>query len=191
VTMPQVRALAQALGTNHPLAQELWASGIHEARIMATIVADPAQVTFEDAKKWALDFETWDLCDQCCLNLFCHTSLKWDLVEAWANAPEEWLKRAAFALMAVLAVHEKNEPDARFVGYLSLVETAAEDPRNFVKKAVNWALRQLGKRSWALRQAALDLALTLSQRAEPAPRWIGKDAYKELSDPKTQARIQR
>jgi len=113
------------------------------------------------------------------------------LVEAWANAPEEWLKRAAFALMAVLAVHEKNEPDARFVGYLSLVETAAEDPRNFVKKAVNWALRQLGKRSWALRQAALDLALTLSQRAEPAPRWIGKDAYKELSDPKTQARIQR
>jgi len=182
-TIPQLRALARAHGRDHPLAVALWSLPIHEARLLAALVADPRQLTPAQMDAWVAGFDSWDLCDQMCLNAFRHTPHAFAKVRAWAAREPEFERRAAFALLATLAVHRKQEPDTTFLELLPLIEHAATDERNFVKKAVNWALRQIGKRrrSPACHAAALALAEKLATHpTSPSARWIGKDAAREL-----------
>lgn len=134
----------------------LWATAVHEARILACLVADPKAMVEDLAEAWVAGFDNWDLCDQCCLNLLDRVPYAWDKAVEWSGREEEFTRRAGYVLMAVLAVHDKKAPDARFLGFLPLIEQGADDGRNFVKKAVNWALRSIGKRNAALREAAME-----------------------------------
>jgi 3-methyladenine DNA glycosylase AlkD len=152
VCMPKLRALARECGRDHDLAARLWESGLHEARILASLVDEPDRVTEEQAEQWAADFDSWNLCDQCCMNLFRRLPFARSLAVAWSARGEEFVKRAGFALMATLAVHDAKSNDAVFEEFLALVERESTDGRNFVRKAVNWALRQIGKRSMALNE---------------------------------------
>lgn len=182
-TIPQLRALARSHRRDHPLAVALWSLPVHEAHILAGLVADPRQLTPEQMDAWVAGFDSWDVCDQMCLNAFRHSPHAFAKVREWALREPEFERRAAFALMATLAVHRKQEPDRAFLDLLPLIETAATDERNFVKKAVNWALRQIGKRrnSPACHAAALALAEKLATHpTSPSARWIGKDAAREL-----------
>ena len=171
---------AKQTGRSHELAAELWASGVHEARILATIVDDPALVTPFQMNRWVGDFDSWDVCDQACQNLFRYTPLAWAMAAQWAGARREFPRRAAFALMAGLAVKAKQSPDEDFEAMLPLIAGAATDERNLVKKAVNWALRGIGKRSPHLRRAAIAAAEDIRTIASPAARWIASDALREL-----------
>ena len=181
LAVPTLRALGREFGRDHELALALWDSGIPDAQILAGLVAEPAKLTVEQMDHWVAGMRAWDVCDQACLNAFVKSPLAWDAIPRWAAREPEFEKRAGFALLAVAAVHQKTRPDADFLARLPLVEAAAGDERNFVKKAVNWALRQIGKRSPALREPALTLAQTLAQRCEKSARWIGSDAHRELS----------
>jgi 3-methyladenine DNA glycosylase AlkD len=147
VALPELGRLAKEIGQDHPLALALWASGVHDARLLASIIAAPADTDRALAEVWALDFRSWNLCDQCCINLFRKTAFARDLVDAWRSREEEFVKRAAFAMIAVLAVHDKAAEDDVFTALLPIIEDAASDPRNFVKKTVNWSLRQIDKRN--------------------------------------------
>ena len=158
VSVPELRRMAKALGTDHDLALALWDTGNHEARLLAGMVDDPAAVTEAQMEEWAAGFDSWDVCDQVTSNLFDRTPFAYDKVRAWSAAEDEWVKRAAFATAAALAVHDKAAPDERFLAILELVRREAGDGRNFVKKAVNWALRNIGKRNAALHTAAIDAA---------------------------------
>jgi 3-methyladenine DNA glycosylase AlkD len=178
VSMVALRALAKGL-RDHSLALQLWDSGIHEARILASLVDDPALVDEAQMERWAAGFDSWDVVDQVCSNLFDRTPLAVDKVHQWSSRPEEYVKRAAFTLMATLATHSKA-PDPIFLDFLPLIRRESVDRRNFVKKAVNWALRGIGKRSRSLYTPALELSRELSQSADPTARWIGKDALREL-----------
>jgi 3-methyladenine DNA glycosylase AlkD len=180
LAVPTLRALGRQFGRDHDLALALWDTGIPDAQILAGLVAEPARLTVAEMDRWVADLRAWDVCDQACLNAFVRSPLAWDAIPRWAAREPEFEKRAGFALLAVAAVHHKSRPDADFLARLPLIEAAAGDPRNFVKKAVNWALRQIGKRSTALREPALTLAERLSQRPEPAARWVGSDARREL-----------
>jgi 3-methyladenine DNA glycosylase AlkD len=180
IPMPVLRRLAKEVGRSHSLAAELWASGIHEARILATLVEDPKRVTRRQMNQWARDFDSWDVCDQACQNLFRYTPHAWAVVAEWAGARREFVRRAAFALMAGLAVKAKHPPDAAFEALLPLISGAATDPRNLVKKAVNWALRAIGKRNPHLRRAAIAAAENIRAIDSPAARWIASDALREL-----------
>jgi 3-methyladenine DNA glycosylase AlkD len=175
-----IRRLAKQAGRSHSLAAELWASAVHEARIMATIVDRPEWVTRRQMNQWARDFDSWDVCDQACLNLFRYTPFAWAMAAKWAGAPREFVRRAGFALMAGLAVKDKSAPDADFEALLPLIAVAANDPRNMVKKAVNWALRAIGKRNPHLRRAAIAAAEDIRTIDSPAARWIASDALREL-----------
>lgn len=178
-----LRMMARPQRRNQELALALWAMPVHEARILAGFVADPREFTPRLMDAWAAGFDSWDLCDQVCIAVFRLTPYAFAKVRAWSRRRGEFGRRAAFSLLATLAVHAKAEPDATFLGLLPLIEAAATDERNFVKKAVNWALRQIGKRpSRVLRAAALDLARKLSAHPDSASaRWIGKDAVRELA----------
>jgi len=187
--MPAVRALAKVAGKNHELAGALWDSGWHEARILAALVDIPSLVTREQMEAWALDFNSWDLCDQCCSNLFSKTPFAEDMMPAWAGRDEEFVKRAAFALMASLAVHSRTMTDENFIALLPLIELAAADERNFVKKAVNWALRQIGKRSLELHPEAIACAGRLVEMESRSARWIARDALRELHSEATIERV--
>lgn len=180
VSMPEIRSLARGV-RDHSLALQLWDSGIHEARILAALVDDPKQVTPEQMEYWAADFDSWDVCDQVCMNLFDRTPFTAEKIAAWSLREEEFVKRAAFALIASLAVHAKRLPDEVFLAYLPIIQRAALDNRNFVRKAVNWALRQIGKRNPALRTAALDTAYRIQALDSPSARWVANDAIRELS----------
>jgi 3-methyladenine DNA glycosylase AlkD len=180
VPVAAIRRLAKQAGRSHELAAELWASGIHEARILATIVDDPALVTPRQMNRWARDFDSWDVCDQACQNLFRYTPHAWRMAAQWAGARREFVRRAAFALMAGLAVKAKDAPDERFETLLPLIARAATDRRNLVKKAVNWALRAIGKRNPHLRRAAIAAAEDIRTLDSPAARWIAADALREL-----------
>jgi 3-methyladenine DNA glycosylase AlkD len=190
VSMREVRTLGRRLlrqhrrdgAFRHALALCLWDSGIHEARILATIVDEPAAVTPEQALAWARQIDSWDVCDQLCLNLLRATPFAWDLIPVWTSAEEEFVKRAGYVLIATLAVHAKAEPDSRFEELLSLVPAGASDERPMVHKAVNWALRQVGKRSDHLRGPALAIALELADSDVRSTRWVGRDAARELRD---------
>jgi 3-methyladenine DNA glycosylase AlkD len=189
ISMAAMRPLARRLKRDHALAEALWKSGWHEARILAALIDEPAKVTPAQMDRWAAAFDSWDLCDQACMKLFARTPHVAEMVRRWAEDEREFVRRAAFALIAGYAVHGTKAPDAEFVAFLPLIERHATDPRNFVRKAVNWALRQIGKRSVALHAAALSLAQELAGSDDRTARWIGRDAVKELTDPKQMARL--
>lgn len=180
VATPAIRSMARELGCNQALASSLWLSGVLEARILAALIADPAAITEEEVERWVGDFDSWGVCDAACLALFWKTPFAWRKVREWSRREPEYERRAAFALLAVLAVHDKTASDARFHAGLRLVVKAATDERNFVKKAVNWALRQIGKRNAALHAAAMQVAADLAASESRAARWIGHDALREL-----------
>jgi 3-methyladenine DNA glycosylase AlkD len=180
VSVANLRRVARRLRRDHRLAGALWKTGVHEARILAAFVDEPAKVTPKQMDEWTAAFDSWDLCDQVCANLFDRTPYVEEKIRKWAADEREFVRRAAFALAAAYAVHAKGVPDAAFLPLLDLVERHATDPRNFVRKAVNWALRQIGKRSAELRAPALALAEKLAASSDGTARWIGRDAAREL-----------
>lgn len=183
VSMPQVRALAKGRQRSHTLALELWATNIHEARILASLVDEPQMLTREQMEAWVADFDSWDVCDQVCMNLFGPHPLGLEMALAWPHRSEEFVRRAGFVLMAVQAVHRKDLPDAAFELYFPLMLQYAADGRNFVRKAVNWALRQIGKRNPALRERAVATARQMLDINSSSARWIARDALRELEKP--------
>jgi len=180
VPMPVLRSLAREIGRDHELAESLWASGVHEARILATLVEEPARVTSRQMDRWARDCNSWDLCDQACQNLFRHLPCAFDRAARWARARREFVRRAGFSLMAGLVVKAKDAPDAAFERFLPLIAEAAIDERNMVRKSVNWALRAIGKRNPRLRVKAMRTAERIRRLDSPAARWIAADAIREL-----------
>jgi len=183
VSMANIQVLAKRLGQDHELAAALWDTGWYEARMLASFVDETARVTPEQMDRWCRDFDNWGICDTVCFHLFDRTPHAWAKVEEWSGEPDEFVKRAAFALLASLAGHDKRAGDERFVEGLALVERAADDERNFVKKGVSWALRRIGSRNAALHAAALAVARRLSASPEAAARWVGKDGLKDLTRP--------
>lgn len=189
VAMRDVQAVARQCGRDHELALALWQTDLYDARMLACYVDDPAQVTPAQMDRWMLDSDNWAHCDTACFALFDRSPHAWKKVNAWAGRREEFVKRAAFALLASLSVHDRSDADAAFLDGLALIEQAASDERNFVKKAVNWALRSIGKRNAVLHAAALATAQRLAANAAAAPRWVGKDALRELRSDSVTARI--
>jgi 3-methyladenine DNA glycosylase AlkD len=179
LSVPSLRQLGREIGRDHALAMALVDTGIPDAQILAAYVAEPSQFTVGQMDHWVTRLGAWDTCDQACGNAFVRSPLAWDRVPAWAARREEFERRAAFALIAALAVHDKRAEDARFIAFLPLIEQAADDERNFVKKAVNWALRQIGKRNAALCAEATACAERLRGHPSPAARWIAADALRE------------
>lgn len=191
VSMTTMRPLVKRLGKDHQLALALWETGWHEARLLASFVAEPSRVTSALMEAWVRDFDSWAVCDSVCLHLFDRTPYAFAKARVWSRRRDELVKRAAFALLAGLAVHDKQAADAAFLAHFPDIERAASDPRNFVKKAVNWALRQIGKRNLALNAEAVDLALGLSQASGAAERWVGKDALRELTSAAVRQKLAR
>jgi 3-methyladenine DNA glycosylase AlkD len=191
VPMPVLRSLAKEVGKDHELALALWRSGVHEARILACLVDDPRQVTERQMEELVADFDSWDVCDQCCANLFDKTSLACRKTAEWSVRPEEFVRRAGFVLMAALAVHDKKAADAVFEAFLPMIKAAAKDERNFVKKAVNWALRQIGKRNSRLNSLAQTAARDIMTQDSRPARWIASDALRELTSPAVKDRLAR
>lgn len=189
VSIPNLRAIARAAGTNHELAQWLWRNGSRETRILAGMIADPKLLTEAEMERWAAEFTYWEICDQCCLNLFKRSPLAWQKAAEWSAREEPSYRRAAFVLMACLAVSEKQAPDERFEPFFPLIAAAAVDERPMVKKAVNWALRQIGKRSPELNARAIALAESLQRMDSRAARWIAADALRELRSEAVQRRL--
>jgi 3-methyladenine DNA glycosylase AlkD len=189
VAMRDIQSLAKRLGRNHELASQLWATGWYEARMLASYVDDPAFVTPRQMDKWCRDFDNWAICDTVCFALFDRTPHAWSKVEQWSRRNEEYVKRAAFALLWALSVHYEGDDDDPFFKALPLIERAAPDERNFVKKAVNMALRAIGKRNPGLNAAALEVAERLAASPVPAARWVGKQASRELTSPAVAKRI--
>jgi 3-methyladenine DNA glycosylase AlkD len=197
VPMPQLRAIAKELrperradpAAAHALALALWESGVHEARVLASLVDVPALVTPEQADAWVAGVDSWDVCDGLCNNLLDKTPFAYEKAEEWAGAGPEFVKRAGFVLMCTRAVHDKTAAAGPFLRFLALVEREAGDERPFVKKAVNWALRQIGKRNGELHEAAVEVGLRLRDSDSRAARWVASDALRELTDPKIIARI--
>ena len=179
VPMPALRALAREVGKDHRLAQALWDSGIHEARILASLIDDPRRVTSRQMDRWIRDVDSWDVCDQLCQNLWRHTPMAFAKAARWSRSRPEFKRRAAFSLMAGLAV-KSSAPDTEFAAFFPLILEAATDERNLVKKAVNWALRQIGKRDAALHRQAIAVAEEVRKLNSPAARWIAADALREL-----------
>ena len=181
VTVGATKAYAKQVGKDHALAQALWSSGWYEARLLASFVDDASAVTSGQMDSWAADFDSWAICDTVCFHLFDRSPLAWTKVNAWANARAEFKKRAAFALLWGLTVHDKEAPNERFVACLPLIERAASDERDYVKKGVDMALRALGKRNPVLRNSALALAGNLKDAPEGARAWIGRSTLRDLS----------
>jgi 3-methyladenine DNA glycosylase AlkD len=191
VSIPNLRKIAKELGTDHHLAQELWLSGIHEAKILASMIDDPEEVTEVQMERWVKDFDSWDICDQCCSNLFDKTDLAYQKAVEWSAREEEFVKRAGFVLMATLAVHDKKAEDETFLQFLPLIKRESTDARNFVKKAVNWALRQIGKRNIVLNTKAIETAKEIREFETRSAQWIAVDALRELTSEKIQRRLLR
>ena len=184
-----IRRMAKEAGRDHALAEQLWSSGIHEARILATLVDDPVKVTSRQMDRWARDFDSWDVCDQACQNLFRYSPLAFPKAAQWAGAKREFVRRAGFSLMAGLAVKARDASDQQFAAFLPLIAEAAGDHRNMVKKAVNWALRGIGKRNRRLHKMAIAAAGAIRAQDSRSARWIAADALRELRNPATIARI--
>ena len=191
VPAPVLRKMAREIRGDHALAERLWATRIHDARHLAALCDDPRQVTEAQMERWARDFDSWDVVDGCCNNLFRKTEFAHRKAAEWTLREEEYVKRAGFVLMACLAVHDKAAPNAVFERYLRLLKKGANDERNFVKKAVNWALRQIGKRNLKLRDAALKTGKEIQRLDSRAARWIAADALRELTNGKTVAFIRK
>ena len=186
-----MQKLAKRLGRNHELAGGLWATGWYEARMLAAFLDEPERVTAAQMDRWCRDFDNWGIVDTVCFHLFDRTPHAWGKVVPWSRRRAEFEKRAGFVLRACLAGHDKAAVDAQFLALLPIIEGGANDERNFVKKGVSWALRMIGRRNRALHAAALPVAKRLAEAAEPACRWVGKDALRELSTPKVVAQMAR
>lgn len=178
--VPQIRAIARRAGRSQKFAEQLWRTGIHDARILASLVGEPAAISPETMDSWVADFESWDICDACCCNLFDRTPCAWEKVGQWAPDDREFVRRAAFATIAAVSVHDKSAPDRVFVKALKLVEKYSFDDRNFVRKGVNWALRNIGKRNPELRVAAVACAERVHAQGTRPARWIASDALREF-----------
>jgi 3-methyladenine DNA glycosylase AlkD len=180
VSVADTRALAKRLGRDHALAGALWETGWHEARMLASFVDEPSCVTLAQMDRWARDFDNWAICDTVCFHLFDRTPHAWRRIEPWTRRRGELVKRAGFALLASLALHDKRCGDEAFLRSLALVERGASDGRNFVKKSVSWALRAIGRRNRALRLAAVEAASRLAVAPSAASRWVGRDVLRQL-----------
>jgi 3-methyladenine DNA glycosylase AlkD len=189
VAAPELHRLAKEIGRDHRLAADLWRSGVHDARLLAALIDDPARVTQRQMERWAKDFNSWGLCDAACGCLFDKTPYAWDKALAWTGRDAEYVKRAGFVLMATLAVHDKAASDERFEAFFPYIVQHATDERNFVKKAVNWALRQIGKRNRRLNRLAVRTAKQIRRIDSKAARWIAADALRELTGEKVQRRL--
>jgi 3-methyladenine DNA glycosylase AlkD len=183
VSMGAMRALARRFGRSHELAEALWKTGWHEARILASFVDEPEKVTPEQMDRWCRDFDNWAICDTVCFHLFDKTPHAFRKIAMWSKSRDEFVKRAAFALLASVALHDRKSGDEPFMECLALLERAASDDRNFVKKGVSWGLRGLGHRNLPLHEASVALARRLAASREPAVRWVGKDALRGLTRP--------
>lgn len=191
VPVGKIRKLAKDLGRSHELAEALWQAGHYEARMLAAFVDDPAAVTPVQMDRWCRDFDSWAICDTVCFHLFDRTPHAFAKVDQWEAARAEFVKRGAFALLASLALHDKKAPDEAFARCFPLIEAAAADERNFVKKGVSWALRAVGGRNVRLHTPAMELAAFLAASDDAAPRWVGKDALRDLSTAATAKRLAR
>ncbi|MGZ4113731.1 MAG: DNA alkylation repair protein [Actinomycetota bacterium] len=191
VTIPQLRAIAKEAGTDHGLALALWRTGVHEARILASMVDDPARVTVRQMDAWARAFDSWDVCDQVCGNLFDRTPMVLDRIRAWAERPETFVRRAAFASIAAVTVHRHDVGDDELRSFLPLIEAASDDDRNYVRKAVSWALRQIGKQNVELNADAIATAARVRERGTRAARWIASDVLREITSEAVQTRLRR
>jgi len=191
VRVPQMRVIAKQIGKDHQLALALWETGIAEAMIVASMIDVTAEVTEAQMEDWVVDFNSWDICDQVCMNLFEKTTLAWQKVHDWSQREEEYVKRAAYALIACLAWHDKGAPDGKFIALLPLIKSGASDERNYVKKAVSWALRNIGKRNSTLNAVALQTAQDLKEMDSKPARWIGSDAVRDLTSDATRRRLGR
>jgi 3-methyladenine DNA glycosylase AlkD len=189
VSVPELRKLAKKVGKSHELALELWETGVHEARILASMVDQPERVTAEQMDSWTKDFDSWDVCDGCCGNLFDKTPFAYAKAMEWSKADEEFVKRAGFTLMAELAVHDKLASDAEFRQFFAAIKTGSTDERNFVKKAVNWALRQIGKRNARLNRTAVSVAEEIGRVDSRSAKWIAADALRELKSPQVARKL--
>jgi 3-methyladenine DNA glycosylase AlkD len=191
VSAPDLRKMAKEIGKNHDLAQELWSVDVLETRGLAFLIDDPSEVTEKQMEQWVREFDNWAVCDGCCANLFDKTVFAWKKAVEWSQRKREFEKRAAFTLMAALAVHDKKAADKQFVSFLPIIKREAEDERNFVKKAVSWALRQIGKRNLALNKKAIQTAKEIQRLNSKSARWIAADALRELTSAGVQRRLAR
>jgi len=190
VSVPDMRKLAKEIGRDHKLALDLWRTGIAEARILAAMVGDPAKLTEEQMEDWVKGINSWDVCDQVCMNLFEKNQLAWKKIVDWSEREEKFVKRTAFSLIACLAWHDKKASDERFIALLPVIIRGAMDERNFVKKAVNWSLRNIGKRNLNLNKAAITAAREIKQLDSKAARWVASDAIRELESESIQKRLE-
>ena len=191
VSVPDMRKLAKEIGRDHKLALDLWRTGIAEARIVAAMVGDPDKLTEEQMEEWVKGINSWDVCDQVCMNLFEKNHLAWKKIVDWSEREEEFVKRTAFSLIACLAWHDKKASDEKFIELFPVIIRGATDERNFVKKAVNWALRNIGKRNLSLNKAAINTAREIQRLDSKAARWIASDAIRELESDAIQSRLRR
>jgi len=189
ISMPTLKKLAREIGRDHKLALELWDSGYHEARMVAALIAEPRRVTEKQMEAWAGDFDSWALCDSVCGYLLDRTPCAWKKASEWSERQEELVKRAAFALMAWLAVHDKNTEDEKYIALLTIIKREAADTRNLVSKSVNWALRQIGKRNRKLNSLAIQAAHEIEGYDSRQARWVAHDALSELTSEKVQSRF--
>ena len=191
ISAPVLHALAKRIGKDHRLAKDLWATGIHEARILSTLIGESEKVTAAEMDRWAREFDSWDVVDVACCYLYAQAKPAWSKAAAWSRRREEFVKRASFSLIAYLSYKDKTAPDARFRRFLRVIEREAHDERNFVKKAVNWALRNIGKRNMRLNREAIRCAERIRRQGSRAARWLAADALRELKSPAVQARLRR
>ena len=189
VRAPILRSLAKRIGKDHKLARDLWKTKIHEARILASMIDEPEKVTEKQMEQWVREFNSWDLCDQCCMNLFDKLPIAWKKAIEWAKRDEEFIRRASFSLMACLAWHDKGAKNKDFIKFFPVIKKYSTDERNFVKKAVNWALRQIGKRNSWLNKEIIRIAKEIQKINSKSAKWIASDAIRELTSAKTQREL--
>jgi 3-methyladenine DNA glycosylase AlkD len=191
ITIQDLRNLAKEIGKDHALSLELWNEELHEAKLLAVLLAEPKKVTEELMEAWASQLYSWDITDHCCNNLFDKTPFAYTKAVEWTSRSEEFVKRAGFTLIATLGVHDKKAKDAQFEAFFTPILQQATDERNYVKKAINWALRQIGKRNMNLNQKAIQIALSLQKMPSPAAKWIAADALRELKNERIQTRLKQ
>jgi 3-methyladenine DNA glycosylase AlkD len=190
VSIPNLRKIAKGIGKNHEIAQQLWESEIHEARILASMIDNPKMITEKQMEDWVKEFDSWDVCDQVCMNLFDKTNFAYDKVIEWSKRNEEFIKRAGFALIACMAFHNKDIENKDFIKLLPIIKRESTDDRNFVRKAVNWALRQIGKRNTNLNKEAIKTAKEIQKIDSKTAKWIASNAIKELTSQSIQKRLE-
>lgn len=191
ISIYNLRPLAKEIGKDHELALRLWESGIHDARLLAVFIEDSTKITEEQMESWAKDFDSWDVCDQTCTSLFDMSPLAWKKVGDWAERKEEFVKRAAFSLLAGLAVHDKKASDEQFLSISSLLKKHTLDERNYVKKAVNWAVRNIGKRNQFLNRKMIALSREMLLFDSKSAKWIANDAIRELTSEKVKKKVEK